>query len=63
MCQLAKDHNCKWYIGDYDTCYTYGFEGVALRNRLGYCPVSDLPKKVVQKQKERTGQQKSKKNK
>ena len=63
MCQLAKDHVCKWYIGDYDTCMTYGAEGVALRNRLGYCPIADLPKKVVEKKAVRTGQQKQSKKK
>jgi hypothetical protein len=58
---LCFDHNCPKLSND--LCSIYPESGMVLRDKQGYCPMSDLPKKEVKKVIARTGQQKQKKKK
>jgi hypothetical protein len=61
-CALAAQHTC--HKAEDGRCPVYSPPGVELRVRVGYCPVADVPKKVVAKKDgKRVGQQKQKKGK
>jgi hypothetical protein len=65
ICRLVNDgKGCEKFDPQYG-CSVYSRGGVAFRSRQGYCPIPDdgptCPKKVVNKGKNRVGQQKQKK--
>jgi len=55
ICEEAKCNKFKE-----DRCIVFPSAGVEFRQRQGYCPVPDWPKKVVGVDKVRAGQAKSK---
>jgi hypothetical protein len=54
---LCEESKCNKFKAD--TCAVFPVAGVEFRQRYGYCPIPDWPKRVIDGDKLRAGQQKS----